>query len=672
MPTRPTDSNTSLSLTATAPLDALYTNAFSGHEALNALGEIGVQCVSASALTLGDTIAKHVTLSLNNDSDKRPLDGLCAEIGQLPLDGSGGFDRYAVTLRPWLWWLTLASNNRIFQNKTAPDIVKAVFAVHGFSDYQLKLNASYTAREYCVQYGESDFAFVSRLLEDEGIFWFFTHAAGKHTLVLADNNDAFPACPNAASIAFKPGDMGGRALHAIRDGQLQQQAVSTGHRTTDYEFTTPTTALYTQAQAKDGPLSRYEHPGGYTVKATGDTLAKQRVNALRSQALRFVGESDCRWLVPGHTFTLTGHDNAAANIEWLVTAVTHDGDHQHYANRFEAIPKATPYRPLRQTPKPYMHTQIATVVGKSGEEIWTDQYGRIKIQFPWDRDGKNDEASSCWVRVAQAWTGKGFGAQFIPRIGQEVIITFIDGDPDRPLVTGCVYNGDNSLPYALPANQTQSGIKTNSSKGGGGFNELRFEDKKNSEEVFLQAQKDFNANILNDSSTTVGHDEKLTVKNDRTRTVSEGNDTTTIDKGNRSVTVKTGTETVDIKDKRTVKVGGDQSHSTGGKFEHKIGGDYTLTIDGNLTIKVGGTLTLQSTGDYTAKSDGALTNQAGTALTNKAGTSLTNKAGTSLDNKAGTTLTNDAGVSLMNKAAAEQTVDGGGMLTVKGGIVKLN
>ncbi|MBM3116358.1 type VI secretion system tip protein VgrG [Jeongeupia naejangsanensis] len=672
MPTRPTDTNTSLSLTATAPLDALYASGFSGHETLNALGEIAAQCVSTSALTMSDAIAKHVTLSLNNDSDKRPLDGLCAEISQLPLDGSGGFERYAVTLRPWLWWLTLASNNRIFQNKTVPDIVKAVFAVHGFSDYQLKLNASYTAREYCVQYGESDFAFVSRLLEDEGIFYFFTHATGKHTLVLADNNDAFPACPNASTLAFKPGEMGARELHTIRGGQLRQQAVSTGHRTTDYEFTTPATALYTQAQTKDGPLSRYEHPGGYTVKATGDTLAKRRIDALRTQALCFVGESDCRWLIPGHTFTLTGHDSDAANIEWLVTAVTHDGDHQHYANRFEAIPKATTYRPPRTTAKPYMHTQTAIVVGKSGEEIWTDQYGRIKVQFHWDRDGQNDENSSCWIRVMQAWTGKSFGAQFIPRIGQEVIVTFIDGDPDRPLVTGCVYNGDNTLPYALPANQTQSGIKTNSSRGGGGFNELRFEDKKDSEEVFLQAQKDFTANVLNDSKTTIGHDETLTVKNDRTRTVSEGNDSTTIEKGNRTTTIKTGTESLEVKGKRTLKVDGDQSHTTGGKFEHKISGDYTLTIDGNLTIKVGGTLTLQSTGAFTAKSDGALTSQAGTSLTNKAGTALTNQAGTALTNKAGTTLTNDAGVSLMNKAAAEQTVDGGGMLTVKGGIVKLN
>uniref|UniRef100_UPI00106D88AF type VI secretion system tip protein TssI/VgrG n=1 Tax=Pseudomonas aeruginosa TaxID=287 RepID=UPI00106D88AF len=306
------------------------------------------------------------------------------------------------------------------------------------------------------------------------------------------------------------------------------------------------------------------------------------------------------------------------------------------------------------------------------EEIWTDQYGRIKIQFPWDRDGKNDETSSCWVRVVLPWSGKGFGMQFVPRIGQEVIVTFIDGDPDRPLVTGCVYNGDNALPYALPDNQTQSGIKTNSSKGGGGFNELRFEDKKDAEEVFLQAQKDLNVNVLNDSTARIGHDETLTVQNARTRTVKEGDETVTLEKGKRTVTIQTGSDSLDVKDTRTVTVGADQTHSTGGNYSHKVSGNFELTVDGNLTIKVSGTLALQSGGSLTLKSDADLAAQAGTSLTSKAGTSLTNQAGTSLTNKAGTSLTNDAGVSLTNKAGAEQTVDGGGMLTIKGGLVKVN
>ena len=667
--TRPTDTTTSLSLTATALAD-LYPEHLSGEEALNSLGSLNLYGYSATALTLADAVASHLTATLHNDAMQRPLDALCAEIRQLPGDATA--ERYNLLLRPWLWWLTLASNNRVFQNLATSDIVTSIFDEHGFSDYELQLTGSYTPREYCVQYGETDFAFVSRLLEEEGIFWFFTHADGAHTLVLGDSNDAFPPCPNATTIQYFGQQMGERELHGIRSGQICRQAVSGVYRATDYEFTTPTTSLYGQAEAVAGPLSVYEHPGGYTAKARGDALGTMRVNALRSQESRFIGESDCRWFVPGHSFTLSGHEDDTANIEWVVTQVSHEAGHEHYRNRFEAIPKSTSYRPPRTTPKPRMHTQTAIVVGKAGEEIWTDEYGRIKIQFPWDRDGANDETSSCWVRVVLPWSGKGFGMQFIPRIGQEVIVTFVDGDPDRPLVTGCVYNGDNALPYALPANQTQSGIKTNSSKGGGGFNELRFEDKKDSEEVFLQAQKDFKINVLNDTTTTVGHDETLTVQNARTRTVKDGDETVTLEKGKRTVTIQTGSDTLDVKDTRTLTVGGDQTHSTGGNYSHKVTGNYELTVDGNLTIKVSGTLTLQSGGDFTAKSDANLTAQAGTALTNKAGTALTNQAGTTLDNKAGTTLTNDGGVSLINKASAEQTVDGGGMLTIKGGLVQVN
>ena len=667
--TRPTDTTTSLSLTATALAD-LYPEHLSGEEALNSLGSLNLYGYSATALTMADAVASHLTATLHNDAMQRPLDALCAEIRQLPGDATA--ERYNLLLRPWLWWLTLASNNRVFQNLATSDIVTSIFDEHGFSDYELQLTGSYTPREYCVQYGETDFAFVSRLLEEEGIFWFFTHADGAHTLVLGDSNDAFPPCPNATTIAYLGQQMGERELHGIRSGQICRQAVSGVYRATDYEFTTPTTSLYGQAEAVAGPLSVYEHPGGYTAKARGDALGTMRVNALRSQESRFIGESDCRWLVPGHSFTLSGHEDDTANIEWVVTQVSHEAGHEHYRNRFEAIPKSTSYRPPRTTPKPRMHTQTAIVVGKAGEEIWTDEYGRIKIQFPWDRDGANDETSSCWVRVVLPWSGKGFGMQFIPRIGQEVIVTFIDGDPDRPLVTGCVYNGDNALPYALPANQTQSGIKTNSSKGGGGFNELRFEDKKDSEEVFLQAQKDFKINVLNDTTATVGHDETLTVQNARTRTVKDGDETVTLEKGKRTVTIQTGSDTLDVKDTRTLKVGGDQTHSTGGNYEHKVTGNYELTVIGNLTIKFSGTLTLESGGDFSAKSDANLTAQAGTALTNKAGTALTNQAGTTLDNKAGTTLTNDGGVSLINKASAEQTVDGGGMLTIKGGLVQVN
>lgn len=666
---RSTDSNTSLSLTASV-LAELYPDAWRGEETLNGLGWQTLDGHCDTPLTLTSAVASHVTITLHSGEDNRPVDAMCAEIRKMPSDATA--DHYQLVLRPWLWWLTLARNNQVFQNLSTSDIVTSIFTKHGFTAYQLKLSGTYQPREYCMQYGESDFAFVCRLLEEEGIFWFFSHADGLHTLILADSNDAFQPCPNGASVAFLGQQMGNRELLGVRSGGICRQAVSGIYSASDYQFITPTTSLYGQAEAESGPLLVYEYPGGYTEKASGDALEKQRIDALRSEAMRFIGESDCRWLQPGYSFTLTGHDDTEANIEWVVTSVSHDADHAHYRNRFEAIPKTVNYRPLRVTAKPHMHTQVARVVGKAGEDIWTDEYGRIKIQFPWDRLGEKNENSSCWVRVAQGWTGKGFGMQFIPRIGQEVVVTFIDGDPDRPLVTACLYNGENVLPYELPANQTQSGIKTQSSKGGGGFNELRFEDLKDSEEVFLQAQKDFKVNVLNDTTTTVGHDETLTVQNARTRTVKEGNETVTLEKGDRSVTLQTGNDLLDIKADRTLKVGGNQTQTTTGNYSHTVSGNYQLTVDGNLTIKVTGTLTLQSEGDFMAKSSASVTTQAGMALTNKAGTALTNQAGTSLDNKAGTTMTNDAGVSLTNKGGAEQTVDGGAMLTIKGGIVKVN
>lgn len=314
-----------------------------------------------------------------------------------------------------------------------------------------------------------------------------------------------------------------------------------------------------------------------------------------------------------------------------------------------------------------MHTQTAQVVGKSGEEIWTDKLGRVKVQFPWDREGKRDETSSCWLRVATVWSGNGFGTQFIPRIGQEVVVSFIDGDPDKPLITGCVYNSANALPYSLPTNQAQSGIKTKSEKG---FNELRFDDKKDAELLAMQAQKDFQLIVLNDSNTTISHDEIHSVKNDRTRTVEEGNKTVILKKGNRTIKIEKGGDTLEVKDKRSVTVKGDQEFTVGGDEMHKVKGDYTLNVDGNLTIRVSGTLTLESGKVLNVKSGAAL-NASATSDLKLNGANIASEAKASLTQKAAT-ITHEAKATLTSKTSATQTVDGGGMLTIKGGMVKIN
>ncbi|HCQ7757560.1 type VI secretion system tip protein TssI/VgrG [Citrobacter sp. 50677481] len=652
--------NTTIIKLTTPALTGLTATTAQTESQLNALTTATVAATSAAPLTLDAALATHLTATLNNAD----YDGLIAEAHQLPATSNA--DRYQFVLRPWLWWLTLASNNRVFQNLSAQEIVEKVFKDAGFTDYKFQLKTTPIKREYCLQYNESDFNFVSRLLEQEGIFWFFTHAQGKHTLMLADDNSAFPPIAGDKKVKYQAAASGTRETGAIRSVELRLQATSQGVQSSNFNYEQPKAALFAQAGEKKGGM-QYQHPGRFSEKAQGDALAAWKVNALKAQAKQLVGESDCAALMAGHWFSLTDHDDKSLNIDWLVTAVSHEYDGERYRNRFTAIPKATPYRPLAVTPQPFMHTQTATVVGKSGEEIWTDKLGRVKVQFSWDREGKSDETSSCWLRVATAWSGNGFGAQFIPRIGQEVVVSFIDGDPDKPLITGCVYNGANALPYALPANQTQSGIKTHSEKG---FNELRFDDKKDAELLAMQAQKDFQLTVLNDSKTTIGHDDIQSVKNDRTRTVEEGNETVTLKKGNRAVKIEKGSDTLEVKDKRSVTVKGDQEHAIDGNDTHRVKGDYTLNVDGNLTIKVSGTLTLESGKTLKVKSGADLNASASGSLKLDA-TNIASEAKASLTQKAAT-ISQEAKATLTSKASATQTVDGGGMLIIKGGMVKIN
>ncbi|HHW4413753.1 type VI secretion system tip protein VgrG [Citrobacter freundii] len=650
---------TIIKLTAPA-LNGLTAATAQTESTLNGLTTSTVAATTSAPLTLDNALATHLTATINSAD----YDGLIAEAHQLPATSNA--ERYQFVLRPWLWWLTLSSNNRVFQNLSVQEIVEKVFKDAGFTDYKFQLKSKPAKREYCLQYNESDFNFVSRLLEQEGIFWFFTHAQGKHTLVLADDNSAFPPITGEKKVKYLAAASGARETGMIRSAQLRLQATAQGFQSSDYNYEQPKAALFAQAGEKKGGM-QYQHPGRFNVKAEGDALAAWKVNALKAQAKQLVGESDCAALMAGHWFTLTDHDDKALNIDWLVTAVSHEYDGERYRNRFTAIPKATLYRPQSSTPQPFMHTQTATVVGKSGEEIWTDKLGRVKVQFPWDREGKNDETSSCWLRVATAWSGNGFGAQFIPRIGQEVVVSFIDGDPDKPLITGCVYNGANALPYALPANQTQSGIKTHSEKG---FNELRFDDKKDAELLAMQAQKDFQLTVLNDSKTTISHDDIQSVKNDRTRTVEEGNETVTLKKGNRAVKIEKGSDTLEVKEKRSVTVKGDQEHAIDGNETHKVKGNYTLNVDGNLTIKVSGTLTLESGKTLDIKSGAGLNASAATSMKLDA-TNIASEAKASLTQKAAT-IAHEAKATLTSKASATQTVDGGGMLVIKGGLVKIN
>jgi type VI secretion system secreted protein VgrG len=689
-----TQGNTYLSISTPLGADKLLLRSFAGEERISELFHFSLRMQSETLdLDFTQIVGKSATIGvLLTDGTKRYVNGIVSRFVQAGADQR--FATYHAELVPWLWLCDLTADCQIFQNKSTPDIIKQVFTDLGFTDFKDSLTASYDPREYCVQYNETAFEFVSRLMEDEGIFYYFEHADGKHTLVLADDSVSAAAVPGAATVAFGT-YTNWEQQNLVTRCDLEQRVISGKFALDDFNFETPSTDLLSSVDstvATNGSKRRiYEYPGGFLATAKGEARAKLRIEACEQPAKLLRGDGRCRAFLPGYKFTLEKHYRADANAAYVLAGVSHSATWEDYTNSFEAFPAAVPYRPPRRTRKPVIpSTQTALVVGKSGEEIWTDQYGRVKVQFHWDQKGKSDENSSCWIRVAHGWAGKSWGQMFLPRIGQEVVVSFLEGDPDRPLITGAVYNAEQTVPYALPGEQTKSTVKSSSSKGGSGFNELRFEDKAGSEEVFFHAQKDHNLVIENDRTKQVKHDETNTITNNRTTTVSKGNESLTVSKGNRTVKVDTGNESHEVKGTRSVKVTGDETHDDAAKFTHTVKGDYALTINGKLTITVDGDITLKSTGGnitteasqaYSNKSGTTFSNEAGTAMSNKAGTSLTNKSSggdltndsaMNLTNKAGMSMTNEAQISLTNKASASQTVDGGGMLTVKGGLVKIN
>lgn len=623
---------TALPAQITTPFGAnkLLVRSYRGEEAISGLFRCDLELYSQeSDLDFTQIVGKSATLQVQlADGSWQYFNGLVGKFTQAGRDSS--FTTYLAELHPWLWMLTMSATCQIFQNMSTPEIVKKIFSDLGFSDFSDKTTGTYAKREFCVQYRETAFNFVSRLLEEEGISYYFTHDASSHTMVLVDDTGSWGASAGPATVRYAGEGVTYGADDAVTDCALVQAVAAGEFKSDDFNFTIPSTQLLASASGSDTSRSIYDYPGLYTTQSDGETIAGRRLAALQADGKLLRGSSLCRGFHAGAKFTLSNHYRSDVNASYIVRRMAFHGDQDRYENSFEAFAAESEFRPPRLAPWPAIAgTQTAIVAGKSGEEIWTDQYGRVVVQFHWDQQGANDEKSSCWIRVAQGWTGNAWGSIFIPRIGQEVIVSFLEGNPDRPLITGCVYNAQQVVPYTLPDNQTRSTIKTNSSKGGSGSNELCFEDKAGSEEIFMQAQKDLTVSVLNNSSLTVA--------------------------GTRSLSV-TGNET----------------HDNKADYTATVSGNYKSTVSGNFTIKVDGNLSIEASGSVSIKSGTDFTNQAGTSLTNKSGTDLTNQAGTALTNKSGTDLTNDAGVSLTNKAAASQTVDGGGMLTVKGGMVKIN
>ncbi len=543
-----------------------------------------------------------LALTITQGQPLRHLHGIVTEFAQT---GYGErLHEYHAVVRPWFWLLTRTADCRIFQGKTVPEIFKEVCRQAGFSDIEQRLAGSYDPWDYCVQYRETDFNFLSRLLEQEGIFYYFEHAQDKHVLVLSDDVGKCTSMSGYDSVPFYPATATAaqRERDHLQSWMFQKSFQPGTFATRDYDFEHPS-----PIPAGTSSISRAHNPSkfeifDYPAEATQlssaglDRVAKVRVQELQASQLVARGHGDAAGLAAGKLFKLTGYPRADLNIQYLITSITLELSSDNYATggasgtqfsiSVEAADAREPYRPARVTPKPMIHgSQTAIVVGPKGEEIYTDPFGRVKVQFHWDRYGKGDEKSSCFIRVGQLWADKQWGGIHIPRIGQEVIVSFVEGDPDDPLIIGCVYNGSNKPPYTLPDNKTRSGIKSRSTLQGtdSNYNEFRFEDKKGSELVLLHAEKDQTIEVENDESHSVGHDRKKDVKNDETTTIGKNRTESVGD--NESISVgKSRTESV--ADNESISIGKDYSQSIGGSRTLSVDKDEAVTVTGNRTDQV--------------------------------------------------------------------------------------
>ena len=613
---------------AHSPLgDQLEFRSLVGSEQISNLFEYRVRLISTSdSISAKSLLGLDMTVEVDlttkkNGGGKRYMSGQVVQFTYIGRDGD--YSSYMAVLRPKLWHATRRTDFKIFQNERAPDIIKSVLAKYdiGIDD---KLTGSYRTWNYMVQYDETDFQFVSRVMENEGIYYYFRHDNGSHTLVLADDIGSHSPLPNGpTTIPYYSGNRAAQVRDEDHiDGWSFGEDIASGYfAADDYDFEKPKALLDTRQRQPAGHAedSReiYKWPGGYTEVGDGENYA--RISIEQQKAPREVahGEGNARNIAPGYLFTFSRHPRGDQNKEYLVEAAHYQFEENvrrsdgaggsgkgkragtdsptTYRISFDVVPKSTHYRSQRVTPKP--HTtgpQTAVVVGPPGEEIYTDKYGRVKVQFHWDRYGTNDQNSSCWIRVSSPWAGSNYGGIFIPRIGQEVIVDFINGDPDYPIITGRVYNADQMPPWQLPDNKTQSGVKTRSSKGGtpgsgekatpGMTNVIRFEDMAGQEQLWFHAQKDQLTEVENDEDKWVGNDRRKTVDGNETNVIHK-NRTETVDIDETITVHGNRTETVDKDEQVTIHQ--NQQHTVDINRTRKVGNNETVTIGVNRTKSVG-------------------------------------------------------------------------------------
>ncbi|MCD0460730.1 type VI secretion system Vgr family protein [Roseiconus lacunae] len=544
--------------------DVLLLTSFSGSEEMGRLFNYQLELISDDpSIRPEDIVGTPIGWSIElPDQSRRYWHGYVNSLSRGDIDFE---DRrnYRVNVVPWLWFLTQTSDCKIFQEKKVPDIIDDVLGEYSFADFEPKFQQDHKDWEYCVQYRETDFNFLSRLMEQEGMFYFFEHSDGAHRMIITDHKTAYYNLPE--NTVDYPDDVGSRAIEDhFTSWERKYQFIPGKYAQTDYNFKTPSTSLASDSSSvvnlKDiGSYELYDYPGEYDEKGVGDTETRVRIEAEETRYDIVSATSFCKTFQVGGRFTVGEHrDSSEQGANYAITSIQHmasepmayetGGDNDLiYRNSISCISAERVYRTARQTAKPIISgIQTAVITGPPGEEIYPDEYGRVKCQFHWDRYGENDDKSSCWIRVSQGHAGAGFGAISIPRIGEEVVISFLEGDPDRPLITGRVYHAQNMPPFGLPDSKNISGVKTNSTKGGGGYNELIMDDTKSKELIRLHAQYDMDSTIEHDDRQTVHNDRSIqvdgthteTIKKDTTITVTEGNWSRTISKGMSATTVK--------------------------------------------------------------------------------------------------------------------------------------
>ncbi len=655
------DANTRVAVTTQRPL-GLRLQALRMHDAVSQPYEMAVELAAEDPdLDYEALLGKELGVRLTQpDGRERHVHGLVAHIEAAGSQGRLALFRAAV--RPALWFLHQAVDSRIFQNRSVPDIViEGVLKACGIDAVENELSAQYAPRAYCVQYGESHFDFVNRLLEEEGIHYFFRHEARRHVLVLCDSTRAYHPLPGAGTVHYRPQSSARIASggEGMTDWRERGEVVPRGVTLRDYDFRKPrmpVTGITRSAPPQGLMFDQFEFPAGVQDRAAAEARAGLRREALQGGQRDFLGQANVFELGVGRAFRLSGHPRERLNQDYLVTGATHEltsGEVER--GSMEQAPgfrwtssivararRQGVFRPLRRTPRPVMRgPQTAVVTGPQGQEIHTDAYGRVKLLFHWDRGGPRDDGSSCWVRVAQGAAGRQWGQLWLPRVGDEVVVDFLDGDPDRPLVTGCVANAERMPPLELPAQRTRSTFKTRSTPDGGkdNFNELRFEDQRGAEEIYLHAERDFTRVVENDDQLRVGFDkrspgnqsvaifndqtvevgsagcaggsQRTTVWQDREVRVCHGDNRLRVEQGNSEVQVAAGTHTIEAAVAIVLRVG--NNSITIDRQGIRLEG-LQISASGDLGVKVQG-LQVQVRSQTTLDLSGLCTTVEAQALT---------------------------------------------------------